>query len=59
MQVSRTWERGVKYYENLRLVFEIQNRLKQWNEETAAASAQQQQQSPDKAGSDKAGDFKK
>jgi anti-sigma factor RsiW len=37
-QVSRTWERGVKYYENLRLVFEIQARLKQWDEETAAAS---------------------
>ena len=37
-QVSRTWERGVKYYENLRLVFEIQARLKQWDEETAAAA---------------------
>jgi Putative zinc-finger len=35
--VSRTWERGVKYYENLRLVFEIQARLKQWDEESAAA----------------------
>jgi anti-sigma factor RsiW len=34
-QVSRTWERGVKYYENLRLVFEIQARLKQWDEESA------------------------
>ena len=36
-QVSRVWERGVKYYENLRLVFEIQTRLKQWNEDAAAA----------------------
>jgi hypothetical protein len=36
-QISRGWERGVKYYENLRLVFEIQSRLKQWSEETAAA----------------------
>ncbi|HLH42038.1 MAG TPA: anti-sigma factor [Bryobacteraceae bacterium] len=36
-QVSRLWERGVKYYENLRLVFEIQTRLKQWNEDAAAA----------------------
>jgi len=39
MQVSRTWERGVKYYENLRLVFEIQTRLKQWNDEAAAPSS--------------------
>jgi Putative zinc-finger len=43
-QVSRTWERGVKYYENLRLVFEIQTRLKQWNEEAGAAGSQQQPQ---------------
>jgi hypothetical protein len=41
MQVSRTWERGVKYYENLRLVFEIQTRLKQWNDETASTGGQQ------------------
>jgi hypothetical protein len=41
MEVSRTWERGVKYYDNLRLVFEIQARLKQWNEETATTSAPQ------------------
>ncbi|MBV8846218.1 MAG: zf-HC2 domain-containing protein [Bryobacterales bacterium] len=41
MGVSRTWERGVKYYENLRLVFEIQTRLKEWNEETAPAGAPQ------------------
>jgi hypothetical protein len=41
MQVTRSWERGVKYYENLRLVFEIQTRLKQWNEETPSASGRQ------------------
>jgi len=45
MGVSRTWERGVKYYENLRLVFEIQTRLKQWNEETAPANGQSPNQS--------------
>lgn len=29
----RTWERGVKYYENLRLVYEIQTRLKDWGDQ--------------------------
>jgi hypothetical protein len=53
-QVSRVWERGVKYYENLRLVFEIQTRLKQWNEEAAAA-----QRSPDKSGPESAGEGNK
>jgi anti-sigma factor RsiW len=32
-RVLRTWERGVKYYESLRLVFEIQSRLDEWIEE--------------------------
>jgi hypothetical protein len=31
--VNRLWERGVKYYQNLRLVLEIEGRLKQWSEE--------------------------
>jgi anti-sigma factor RsiW len=34
-QVVRVWEKGVKYYQNLRLVFEIQTRLKEWTEEPA------------------------
>lgn len=39
-RVHRTWERSVKYYENLRLVFEIQTQLKEWtDEQTAAAPA--------------------
>lgn len=29
----RVWTRVVKYYDNLRLVLEIQNRLKEWSEE--------------------------
>ena len=55
MQVTRSWERGVKYYENLRLVFEIQTRLKQWNEESAAASghATEKQVSPNQIREDK------
>ncbi|MBM3727947.1 MAG: hypothetical protein FJW40_21290 [Acidobacteria bacterium] len=32
----RTWQRGVKYYESLKLVFEIQSRLREWTEEEEA-----------------------
>jgi anti-sigma factor RsiW len=32
-RASRVWERGVKSYENLRLVYEIETRLSQWQEE--------------------------
>lgn len=32
-QAHRTWNRAVKYYENLRLVFEIQSRLQEWTEQ--------------------------
>ena len=29
-KLYRTWERAVKYYENLRLVYEVQTRLQEW-----------------------------
>ena len=32
-RMARTWDRAVKYYENLRLVYEIQSRLKEWSEQ--------------------------
>ena len=32
-RVTRLWERGMKYYESLRVVFEIQSRLKEWTED--------------------------
>lgn len=32
----RTWERGMKYYDSLRLVYEIQTRLKDWDEQADA-----------------------
>jgi predicted anti-sigma-YlaC factor YlaD len=32
-RADRAWERGVKYYESRRLVFEIQARLQEWGEE--------------------------
>jgi len=32
-RAQRTWERTVKYYENLRVVFEIQTQLKEWTDQ--------------------------
>jgi hypothetical protein len=32
-QAHRAWNRAVKYYENIRLVFEIQSRLQEWTEQ--------------------------
>lgn len=32
-EAHRAWNRAVKYYENLRLVFEIQSRLQEWTEQ--------------------------
>jgi anti-sigma factor RsiW len=38
-RASRVWERGLKSYENLRLVYEIETRLSQWREEAPAEQA--------------------
>lgn len=35
-KVMRTWGRGVKYYDSLRLVYEIQTRLKDWSDQADA-----------------------
>jgi hypothetical protein len=32
-RATRTWQRGVKYYESLRLVYEIESRVKEWRDE--------------------------
>ena len=32
-RIHRAWDRTVKYYENLRVVYEIQTQLKEWNQE--------------------------
>ena len=37
-RVNRTWERGVKSYENIRLVYEIQTRLNEWKDEAPDAA---------------------
>jgi anti-sigma factor RsiW len=36
-RAQRVWERSVKYYENLRVVFEIQTQLKEWTDEQPPA----------------------
>jgi hypothetical protein len=37
-RTHRVWDRAVKYYENLRLVIEIQSRLKEWTDQEQAQS---------------------
>jgi hypothetical protein len=36
-RLHRTWERAVKYYENLKLVYEVQARLQEWSKKEADA----------------------
>jgi len=40
-RVTRWYNRGVKYYESVRVVYEIQTRLKEWAEEQPQPSAPQ------------------
>ena len=47
-RVLRTWDRGVKYYESLRFVFEIQSKLSEWSEESPDSAAKQQNGKGDK-----------
>jgi hypothetical protein len=42
-RASRTWERGVKSYENMQVVYQIETRLKQWNDEAAADQTPEEQ----------------
>ena len=39
-RAHRAWDRSVKYYENLRLVIEIQSRLQEWSDQDAGAPPQ-------------------
>jgi hypothetical protein len=39
-KLHRSWERAVKYYENLRLVYEIQSTLSDWSDNGDAAAPQ-------------------
>ena len=45
-RVVRWYNRGVKYYESLRVVYEIQTRLKEWAEEQPAQQAPAPQANP-------------
>jgi predicted anti-sigma-YlaC factor YlaD len=38
-KVSRAWERTMKYYENLRVVFEVQSKLREWTDSGEAPTA--------------------
>lgn len=40
-RMHRTWARAVKYYESVRLVYEIQSRLKEWSDQDAADQSAQ------------------
>lgn len=35
----RTWERGVKYYQSMRLVYDVQTRLNEWNDQAESEKA--------------------
>ena len=45
MKAVRLKDRMVKYYENLRLVYEIQSRLKEWTDQEEEERRNQQQNS--------------
>jgi anti-sigma factor RsiW len=47
-RAQRVWERSVKYYENLRVVFEIQTQLKEWTDEQPPAQPQAEKTSTTK-----------
>jgi anti-sigma factor RsiW len=38
-RTHRIWDRAVKYYDNLRLVIEVQSQLKEWTDQAQAQSA--------------------
>jgi len=38
--VHRTWDRAVKYYDNLRVVIEIQSRLRDWSDQDQSSAPQ-------------------
>jgi len=42
-RAHRTWDRAVKYYDNMRLVIEVQSRLKEWSEQDQEQARLQQQ----------------
>jgi hypothetical protein len=49
----RMWDRTMKYYDNLRLVIEIQSRLKEWTDQEPAPKAESSGQKPEAGTSEK------
>ncbi len=47
-RASRTWQRGVKYYESLRLVYEIESRVKEWSDDSSDAAPKPAAATPSK-----------
>jgi hypothetical protein len=45
-RVQRVWDRGMKYYDNLRVVYVIQTRLKEWSDEQPPDAQPQGAQQP-------------
>ncbi len=45
-KAHRAWERSVKFYENIRLVYEIQAQLREWTQGDAAAPRVEEPQQP-------------
>jgi hypothetical protein len=43
----RAWERGVKYYDSLRVVYEVQTRLKDWGDQADADRARREAEKKD------------
>jgi hypothetical protein len=48
-RAHRSWDRAVKYYDNLRLVIEIQSRLKEWTDQDASQVAENNKQNPNES----------
>jgi hypothetical protein len=48
--LHRQWDRGVKYYQNLKIVFEIQSRYQEWAAERKAQPAQPEPQNQKQPG---------
>ncbi len=41
-KIHRTWNNAVKYYQNLRVVYEFQSRLREWNQMEEQSSSNEQ-----------------
>jgi hypothetical protein len=50
-RAHRTWDQAVKYYENLRLVYEVQTRLQEWTEQEDEERKGAESQSGERKGS--------